>query len=70
MSYFLVKYSKQGQKHYDEFEKVMFEAMSVAGAEERADVVTRGSGGAKARLQIFNEIGLVSTRTAEGIWSR
>jgi hypothetical protein len=70
MSYFLVKYSKHGEKRSDAFEKIMFEAMSVEGAQERAEIVTRGAGGGKAHLQIFNEIGLVSTRTAEGRWSR
>jgi hypothetical protein len=69
MSYFLVKYCKHGEKRSDSFEKIMFEALSVSGAQERADVVTRGAGGSKAHLQIFNEIGLVSTRTAEGRWS-
>ena len=70
MSYFIVKYDRQGQKRTDRFEKIMFQASSVAGAQVEADAVTRGAGGAKSRLQIFNELGLVSTRTAEGHWGR
>ena len=69
MSYFIVKYDRQGQKRPDRSEKIMFQASSVAGAQHEADLVTRGAGGAKASLQIFNEMGLVSTRTAEGRWS-
>jgi HD superfamily phosphohydrolase YqeK len=68
MSYFMVKYHKQGQKRTDRFEKIMFEADTVAGAQEQADRVTRGAGGATASLEIFNELELVSTRTAEGRW--
>ena len=69
MSQFIVKYDKQGQKRTDRFEKIMFEATTVAGAQEQADRVTRGAAGASSSLQIFNELGLVSTRTAEGRWS-
>jgi hypothetical protein len=70
MSYYLVKFAKKGQRHSDTFEKIMFEAISVAGAQDRADVVAGSAGGGKAALQIFNEIGLVSTRSMEGLWSR
>jgi hypothetical protein len=70
MSYFLVKFTKAGRNPSNTAEKIMIEASSVAGAQDRANIVARGAGGAKASLQIFNEIGLVSTRTMEGLWSR
>lgn len=70
MSHFLVKFDKKGPARSDAFEKILFQAISVTGAEERAAEVAGGAGGGKARLQIFNEIGLVSTRSAEGRWSR
>jgi hypothetical protein len=68
MSYFLVKFTRRG-KNPSDTEKIMIEAVSVAGAQNRADIVAGGAGGGKARLQIFNEIGLVSSRTEEGLWS-
>ncbi len=69
MSYYLVKFSKGGKQHRDEFEKMMIEASSVSGAQGKADEAAQSGGGGKTSLQLFNEIGLVATRTAEGRWS-
>lgn len=69
MSYYLVKFSKGGKRAHEEFEKMMIEAGSVPVAQGKADEAAQSGGGGKARLQLFNEIGLVSTRTAEGRWS-
>jgi hypothetical protein len=69
MSYFLVKFTRRGKNPSDTPEKIMIEAVSVAGAQDRANIVAGGAGGGKSRLQIFNEIGLVASRTEEGLWS-
>jgi len=69
MSYYLVKFTKSGKRPRDEFEKMMVEASSVAGAQGKADEAAQSGGGGKASLQLFNEVGLVATRTAEGRWS-
>jgi hypothetical protein len=69
MSYYLVKFSRKGKRSTDTPEKMMIEASNVLGAQEKADTAARGGGGGKAILQLFNEIGLVSTRTSEGLWS-
>jgi len=69
MSYYLLKFQKKGKRPTDVPEKAMIQSDSVLLAKEKADVIAEGSGGAAAFLQLFNEKGLVATRTPEGRWS-
>jgi hypothetical protein len=48
---------------------IRIEAMCVTGAQDKAEDAADARGGEKALLQLFNEIGLVATRTPEGRWS-
>lgn len=69
MSYYLVKFHTKAKSRQDTPEKLMIEGIGVANAKERADEAAQRAGGGKAVLQLFNEIGLVATRTGDGIWS-
>ena len=68
MSYYLVKFDKKGSAPTDEAQKVMIEVTGMSAARDRADEVAERGGGGKAIVQIFNEVGLVATRTAAGVW--
>ena len=68
MSHYLVKFDKKGAGPKDEAQKVMIEVTTVADARDRADVVAEDGGGGAAIVQIFNEIGLIATRTPQGVW--
>lgn len=70
MPYYLLKFHKKGKRAYGEAEKVMIQSEEIQGAKGKADEIAEGSGGGKAILQLFTEIGLVATRTEEGVWSR
>ena len=70
MAYYLLKFHKKGKRSYDQAEKTMIQSADLAIAKEKADEIAEGSGGGKAILQLFNEKGLVATRTEEGQWSR
>lgn len=70
MSYYLVKFDKKGSAPSDAAQKVMIDVTDIPSAQERADDVANSGGGSKATVQIFNELGLVSTRTGEGVWGR
>lgn len=69
MSYYLAKFHTKAKSRQDTSEKLMIEGIGVANAKERADQAAQRAGGGKAVLQLFNEIGLVATRTGDGIWS-
>ncbi len=69
MAYYVLKFQKKGGTRSDASEKTMIQSDNVQLAREKADVIAEGSGGGKAMLQLFNEIGLVATRTPEGRWS-
>ena len=69
MAHYLLKYTRKGKRPTDTPELVRIEAMCVTGAQERAEDAADSRGGLKAVLQLFNETGLVATRTAEGRWS-
>jgi hypothetical protein len=68
MAYYLVKFDKKGSAPTDEAQKVMIDVTGLANARDRADEVAEQGGGGAAIVQIFNEIGLVATRTAAGVW--
>ena len=70
MSYYLLKFHKKGKRAYDQAEKVMIQSDEIRAAKDKADEIAEGSGGGKAILQLFTEIGLVATRNEEGVWSR
>ena len=70
MSYYLLKFHKTGKRAYGEAEKVMIQSEDLPRAKEKADELAESDGGGKAILQLFTEIGLVATRTEEGVWSR
>ena len=68
MSHYLVKFHKKGSSPADAAQKVMIDVSDLSNARERADEVAENGGGGKAIVQIFNEVGLVATRTAAGVW--
>jgi hypothetical protein len=68
MSHYLVKFDKKGSAPTDAAQKVMIEVADVTHARDRADEVAECGGGGKAIVQIFNELGLVASRTAAGVW--
>jgi len=70
MSYYLLKFHKKGKRSYDEAEKTMIQSDNLLVAKDKADEIAEGSGGGRAILQLFTEIGLVATRNEEGVWSR
>ena len=70
MSYYLVMFDRKGSAPNDAAQKVMIEVTGVSSAQDRADVVAKNGGGDGAIVQIFNELGLVSTRTRQGVWGR
>lgn len=70
MAYYLVRFAKQGKRFIDAApHKQMIQAGSVALAQGQAEQIALGSGDGETALQLFNEIGLVSTRSPEGGWS-
>lgn len=69
MSWFLLRFKKKGTRPADAPEKRMIQSDNVLLAKEKADVFADGNGGGKAKLELFNEKGLVATRTPEGTWS-
>jgi hypothetical protein len=69
MSYYVLKFQKKGKRSTDAPEKTMIQSENVLLAKGKADVIAEGSGGGQALLQLFNETGLVATRTPEGRWS-
>jgi hypothetical protein len=70
MPYYLLKFHKKGKRAYGEAEKAMIQSEDLPRAKDKADEIAEGSGGGKAILQLFTEIGLVATRSEEGVWSR
>ena len=70
MSYYLLKFHKKGKLSTDQAEKAMIQSASVLLAKDHADAIAKGSGGGEAILQLFNETGLVATRSEGGVWSR
>ena len=71
MPYFVLRFVKPGKSHkLAPATQHMIEAGSAAIAKDRADQLAYSGGGRHATLQLFNEIGLVSSRTAQGVWSR
>lgn len=70
MSYYLLKYRKKGKRPTDAAEQAMIQSDDIGVAKGKADAIAEGSGGGEAILQLFNEKGLVATRTEAGVWSR
>jgi len=70
MAYYLLRFWKKGKRSPDAPEKRMIESETALLAKEKADLFADGNGGGKAKLELFTEIGLVATRTPEGVWSR
>ena len=70
MSYYLLKFRKQGKKPTDAAEQTMIQSEDILTAKGKADAIAEGNGGGEAMLQLFNETGLVATRTEGGVWSR
>ena len=70
MSYYLLKYRKKGKRPTDAAEQTMIQSDDVGVAQGKADAIALGSGGGEAMLQLFNEKGLVATRSEAGVWSR
>ena len=69
MSYYLLKFRKKGKKPTDAAEQAMIQSDNVGLAKGKADAIAEGSGGGEAILQLFNETGLVATRSEKGLWS-
>jgi hypothetical protein len=67
--HYLLKYTRKGKRPTDTPEMIRIEAMCVTGAQDKAEDAADARGGEKALLQLFNENGLVATRTPEGRWS-
>jgi hypothetical protein len=67
--HYLLKYMKKGKRPTDAPVMVRIEASCVPGAQDKAEDAADARGGEKAILQLFNEIGLVATRTPDGRWS-
>ena len=70
MSYYLLKYRKKGKRPTDHAEQAMIQSDDLLIAKGKADAIAEGSGGGEAMLQLFNETGLVATRSEAGVWSR
>ena len=70
MSYYLLKFRKKGKKPTDAAEQAMIQSEDIMVAKGKADLIAEGSGGGEAMLQLFNETGLVATRSEAGVWSR
>lgn len=70
MSYYVLKFRKKGKRPTDVPEKAMIQSDNIGLAKGKADSIAEVSGGGEAILQLFNETGLVATRTEEGVWSR
>jgi hypothetical protein len=70
MSYYLLKFRKTGKRTTDAAEQAMIRSDDLLAAKGKADAIAEGSGGAEAMLQLFNETGLVATRSEAGVWSR
>lgn len=70
MSYYLLRFRKKGKKPTDAAEQTMIQSDTIVLAREKADAIAEGSGGGEAMLQLFNETGLVATRSEAGVWSR
>ena len=70
MSYYVLKFRKKGKRPTDDPEKAMIQSDNVELARGKADEIAEGSGGGEAMLQLFNETGLVATRSEAGVWSR
>jgi hypothetical protein len=66
MSYFILKFEKTGSRSS---EQAMIQSENVLLARDKADDVAEAGGGGKAILRLFNETGLVATRTEQGLWS-
>jgi hypothetical protein len=70
VAYFILKFSKPRQKDtVTPPVQHMIEAGNATIAKDHADRIAKSGGGDKCPLQLFNEIGLVSSRTPEGVWS-
>ena len=70
MAYYVLKFRKKGKRSTDEPEKTMIQSADLGHAKGHADTIAEGSGGGEAILQLFNETGLVATRSEGGVWSR
>jgi hypothetical protein len=71
VAYFILRFTKPRRRdRVVPASQHMIEASSAALAKDRADQIAERGGGRRAPLQLFNEIGLVSSRTARGVWSR
>ena len=68
MPYYLLKFDRNGRGSVVT-EKVMIETTCVSAATEQAEVAANRAGGGKAILKLFNEVGLVATRSGQGVWS-
>ena len=69
MAHYLLKYSRNEKRRTDTPEMVRIEASCLDGAKDKAEDAADARGGARASLQLFNEIGLVATRNQNGRWS-
>lgn len=70
MAYFILRFAKPAKNDsVPPPTQHMIEAGTATLAKDKADQIAQSGGGGKCKLQLFNEIGLVSTRTPEGIWS-
>lgn len=69
MAHFLLKYSRNEKKRTVASEMIRIEAVCLDSAKDKAEDAADSRGGARASLQLFNEIGLVATRSQDGRWS-
>ena len=69
MAHFLLKYSRNEKRRTDAPEMIRIEALCLDSAKDKAEDAADARGGARSLLQLFNEIGLVATRSQDGRWS-
>jgi hypothetical protein len=70
VAYYILRFAKPAKKDcLVPAAQHMIEAGNAAAAKDHADKIAKNGSSGKATLQLFNEIGLVSTRSAQGVWS-
>ena len=67
MSYFLLKFEKEGDQPGNE--QAMIQSDSIGLARAKADEIADASGGGSSILQLFDDRGLVATRSGRGLWT-
>ena len=67
MSHFLLKFERAGDGPGSE--QAMIQSDSIGLARDKADEIADASGGRSSILRLFDDKGLVATRSGRGLWS-